>query len=116
MFALPPVAPVLGVLGRVRLARDYYPRVASNDYSAHPSAIGSFVDVSFDLDEVRFVVRGQRVGRHRRSWARGETLTDQSHVEAAQELRALFQAPTPAPSDNWHRDVADYDDFFQVAL
>jgi transposase len=116
MFALPPVAPVLGALGRVRLARDYYLRVASNDYSAHPSAIGSFVDVSYDLDEVRFHALGKHVGTHRRSWARGETLTDPLHVEAARDLRALFQAPRPAITDDWHRDLADYDDFFQVAL
>jgi len=116
MFALPPVAPVLGVLGRVRLARDYYLRVASNDYSAHPSAIGSFVDATYDLDVVRFHALGRCVGTHRRSWARGETFSDPLHVEAARELRALFQAPRPAIADDWHRDLADYDEFFQVAL
>ena len=116
MFALPPVPPVLGTLGRVRLARDYYLRVASNDYSAHPSAIGSFVDISYDLDEVRFTTLNKRVGTHPRSWARAQTLTDPSHVEAARELRHAFQAPRPASSDDWHRDLADYDEFFQVAL
>lgn len=116
MFALPPVAPVLGVLGRVRLARDYYLRVASNDYSAHPNAIGSFVDVAYDLEMVRFFALGRCVGTHRRSWARAETLTDPSHVDAARELRALFQAPRPATTDDWHRDLADYDTFFKVAL
>ena len=116
MFALPPIPPVLGVLGRVRLARDYYLRVASNDYSAHPSAIGSFVDVAYDLETVRFHALGKCVGTHPRSWGRAQTLTDPSHVEAARELRALFQAPRPASSDDWHRDLADYDEFFQVAL
>jgi transposase len=115
MFALPPVAPVLGVLGRIRLARDYYLRVASNDYSAHPSAIGSFVDVTYDLDEVRFHALGRRVGTHRRSWARAQTLSDPIHVEAARELRTLFQAPRPV-IDDWHRNLADYDEFFGVAL
>jgi len=116
MFALPPVAPVLGVLGRVRLARDYYLRVASNDYSAHPSAIGSFVDVTYDLEMVRFFALGRCVGTHARSWARAETLTDPTHVDAARELRALFQAPRQVATDDWHRDLADYDTFFQVAL
>jgi transposase len=116
MFAVPPVAPLVGTLGRVRLARDYYLRVAANDYSAHPSAIGSFVDVTYDLDTVRFRALNTSVGVHRRSWARGETITDQSHVDAARELRALFQAPRPADGDDWHRDLADYDEFFQVAL
>jgi transposase len=116
MFSLPPVAPVLGVLGRVRLPRDYYLRVASNDYSAHPSAIGSFVDVTYDLDTVRFRALNSSVGVHRRSWARGETLTDPIHVTAAKELRALFQTPRPAAADDWHRNLADYDEFFKVAL
>ncbi len=119
MFALPPIPPVLGVLGvlgRVRLARDYYLRVASNDYSVHPSAIGSFIDVAYDLETVRFHALGNCVGTHPRSWGRAQTLTDPSHVEAARELRALFQAPRPASSDDWHRDLADYDEFFQVAL
>ena len=116
MFALPPVAPVLGVLGRVRLARDYYLRVAANDYSAHPSAIGSFVDVAYDLDEVRFTALSKRVGTHRRSWARSQTITDPLHVEAAKKLRSLFQAPRVSSHDDWHRDLADYDEFFQVAL
>lgn len=115
MFSLPPVAPVLGALGRVRLPRDYYLRVASNDYSVHPSAIGSFIDVTYDLDEVRFNALGKRVGTHQRSWARGETFTDQVHVDGARELRRAFQA-RPATSDDWHRDLKDYDEFFQVAL
>ena len=116
MFALPPIPPVLGVLGRVRLARDYYLRVASNDYSAHPSAIGSFVDVSYDLDEVNFHALGRCVGSHRRSWARTQTITDPAHVAAAKELRHAFQAPRTTSTDDWHRDLADYDEFFQVAL
>ncbi|NLT57209.1 MAG: IS21 family transposase, partial [Actinomycetales bacterium] len=33
MVDLPPLAPVVGLRGRVRLSRDYYVRVASNDYS-----------------------------------------------------------------------------------
>ena len=44
MTGLPPVPPTVGLTGRVRLARDYYVRVAGNDYSAHPSAIGRYVD------------------------------------------------------------------------
>jgi transposase len=107
---------VLGVLGRVRLARDYYLRVASNDYSAHPSAIGSFVDVSYDLETVHFHALGRGVGTHRRSWARTQTITDPLHVEAAKELRHAFQAPRAQSHDDWHRDLADYDEFFQVAL
>ncbi|WP_426226398.1 Mu transposase domain-containing protein [Pseudarthrobacter sp. DSP2-3-2b1] len=41
MLALPPVT---GFTARVRLPRDYYVRMGSNDYSAHPQDIGQFVD------------------------------------------------------------------------
>src|SRR5665647_359742 len=40
-----PVAPAIGLTNRVRLARDYYVRIDSNDYSVDPRAIGRFVDV-----------------------------------------------------------------------
>ena len=109
MFDPPPVAPILGVLERVGLARDYYLGVASNDYSAHPSAIGSFVDVSYGLDEVNFHVLGRSVGSHRRSGARTQTLTDPVHVLAAKELRHAFQEPRTQVRDDWYRDLAAYD-------
>ncbi len=40
MLALPPVAPSLGWVNRVRLGRDYYVRVDSSDYSVDPAMIG----------------------------------------------------------------------------
>ena len=46
MTALPPIAPVVGLANRVRLARDYYVRVDTNDYSVDPQVIGRFVDVT----------------------------------------------------------------------
>lgn len=44
MVDLPPVAPTIGLTGRVRVARDYYIRIDGNDYSVDPRAIGRFVD------------------------------------------------------------------------
>jgi len=43
MLALPPVPPVTGFTGftaKVRLPRDCYVRMGSNDYSVHPQAVG----------------------------------------------------------------------------
>jgi hypothetical protein len=40
MLALPPVDPVTGWRMSVRLPRDHYVRLDSNDYSVHPSAVG----------------------------------------------------------------------------
>ena len=46
MLALPPMPPVTETVTSVRLGRDYYARVAGNDYSVDPSAIGQLVDVT----------------------------------------------------------------------
>lgn len=53
MSALPPVPPQVAWRTQVRLGRDYYVRVAGNDYSVDPTIIGRMVDISCDLDRVR---------------------------------------------------------------
>ena len=45
MPALPTVAPVTEFTARVRLPRDYFVRMGSNDYSVFPQPIGKSVDV-----------------------------------------------------------------------
>lgn len=40
MLALPPTAPVIGCATTIRLSRDHYVGVHSNDYSVHPSVMG----------------------------------------------------------------------------
>jgi transposase len=52
MLALPPVPPAVEVVTSVRLGRDYYVRVAGNDYSVDPDAIGQLVDVRTTLARV----------------------------------------------------------------
>ena len=52
MLTVPPVAPSVGWHQQVRLGRDYYVRVASNDYSVDPAGIGTMVDVTASLDQV----------------------------------------------------------------
>jgi hypothetical protein len=46
MVPLPPVDPQVGLTHRIRLARDYYVRVDTCDYSVDPRMIGRFVDVT----------------------------------------------------------------------
>ena len=87
MTPLPPVAPALSWRAPVRLGRDYYLRVAGNDYSVSPTMIGRIVTVSCDLDRVRAHCAGQLVADHERSWARAQTITDPAHVAAARQLR-----------------------------
>jgi hypothetical protein len=113
MLPLPPLAPAVGWVNRVRLGRDYYVRLDSNDYSVDPTMIGRFVDVSADLSRVEVRQEGRLVAVHDRVWARGMTLTDPVHVAAAKMLREQFQRPRPAsPDEAMVRDLADYDRAF----
>ena len=122
MTVLPPVAPRVGWTGQVRLARDYYVRVAGNDYSVCPSAIGRIVDLTCDLDRVQARCAGQLVADHPRSWARTLTVTDPAHVATAKGLRQAFQqhqrqTGEPAPAQRpgqvvARRALGDYDAVF----
>jgi transposase len=117
MLPLPPVAPVVGWVNRVRLGRDYYVRVDSCDYSVEPAVIGRVVDVTADLSQVQVRLDGRLVAAHDRSWARGRTVTDPEHLAAAKVLRDQYQRPRPAPDPHHEpealvRDLADYDRAF----
>lgn len=69
MLPLPPVAPVVGWVNRVRLGRDYYVRLDSCDYSVDPVVIGRFLDVTADLSRVEVRHEGRLVATHDRVWA-----------------------------------------------
>jgi hypothetical protein len=58
MRELPPVTPETVFRNAVRLPRDYYVRVFSNDYSVDPSFIGRIVDVIADLEPSGSRTRG----------------------------------------------------------
>ena len=66
MLPLPPVAPAVGWVNRVRLGRDYYVRVDSSDYSVDPGMIGRFVDVTADLARVEVRHEGSLAAGHDR--------------------------------------------------
>lgn len=96
MKALPPVPPTVGTAERVRLARDYYVRIAGNDYSVDPTVIGRFVDVHADLTHVTVTCAGTLVANHVRHWGHRATITDPAHVATAKTLRAAYRARTAA--------------------
>ena len=88
MMSLPPIE--VGQLGwhaKVRLPRDYYVRVDTNDYSVDPSVIGRRVDVHAGLDRVQVRCEGRLVADHQRCWAANQTITDPEHRKAADLLR-----------------------------
>jgi hypothetical protein len=87
MLTLPPVAPVSGWRASMRLPRDHYIRLDSNDYSVHPSGIGRRIEIIADLDRVRALCDGKIVADHERIWAVHQTISDPGHVQAATALR-----------------------------
>jgi hypothetical protein len=111
MLALPPVPPTVGWSNRVRLGRDYYVRVDSNDYSVDPAGIGRVVDVCADLERVRVRLDRRVVADHARVWARHMTVSDPAHVDAARQLREQLWQPRVV-DDPLVRDLADYDRAF----
>jgi hypothetical protein len=116
MLELPPTPLHLGFHSRVKLPRDYYVRVDTNDYSVDPRVIGRLVDVSADLERVRVRVGGRLVAEHARRWVQRTTVSDPAHVQVAAGLRRAFQAPViEARGDDLTRDLADYDRAFGLA-
>jgi hypothetical protein len=87
MLSLPPVPPATGWEHTLRLPRDHYVRLDSNDYSVHPTAVARRVLVRADLDRVRIWCEGDLVADHVRISARRQTISDPAHVKAAQLLR-----------------------------
>ncbi len=114
MLTLPPVAPQLGWRARVRLARDHYVRVGSNDYSVDPVAVGRFVEVVADLQQVTVRLGSKVVAEHARCWARWQTITDPAHNAAAlASSHAAAHRPPPPPADEVEqRDLGTYDAAF----
>ncbi len=115
MLVLPPVSPSLGWRESVRLPRDYYVRLDSNDYSVHPSVIGRRVEVAADLDTVTVTYAGRVVAAHARCWARHQSITDPQHAAAADALRARHQTTAPPIDQVQQRALSDYDAFFGLS-
>jgi transposase len=111
MLTLPPVPPATGWRSSLRLPRDHYVRLDSNDYSVHPAVIGRRVEVVADLDRVRARCEGRLVADHPRVWARHQSISDPEHVAAAKVLRRdRLELVRPAAEPEVQiRCLADYD-------
>lgn len=113
MLPLPPVAPPVGWRTSLRLGRDYYVRVDSNDYSVHPAAIGHRIELIVDPYRVKAFCMSRVVADHERVWAWHQTITDPMHLTAAKKLqreRGGILRPVPAHGvEVEQRCLADYD-------
>ena len=124
LVELPPVAPRVGLTGRIRLSRDYYVRIDGNDYSVNPAAIGRFVDWIATPALVAVTCAEQIVATHERVWASGVTVTDPEHRAIARALRAEFataraRRPTRSHTDGHVvalRALPDYDALYGVVF
>jgi transposase len=117
MLDLPPTAPATGWRISTRLPRDHYVRVASNDYSVHPSVIGRTVEIAAGLEEVTVICQGRPVARHQRCWAAHQSITDPAHAAAAAQLRQARRLVTARPADTpvQQRALSDYDQILGTA-
>lgn len=87
MMPLPPVPPEVGWRKTLRLPRDHYIRLDSNDYPVHPAVVGRRIEVHADLHRVWVTCEGAIVADHERIWAQHQTITDFEHTVAAKLLR-----------------------------
>jgi transposase len=111
MLTLPPVAPVTGWQSSLRLPRDHYVRLDSNDYSVHPSVVGRRIMVRADLDRVQVWCDGALVADHPRLWAKHQTISDPDHLRAARLQRRgrIDLIRPPAQAEVQERALTDYD-------
>ncbi|WP_198418088.1 MULTISPECIES: DDE-type integrase/transposase/recombinase [Cryobacterium] len=121
MRPLSPVATDVLFRNTVRLPRDYYVRVLSNDYSVAPAMIGRLVDVTASLDTINVTHNGVNITTHEREWARALTVTDPNHVEQAGVLRRQFQThrryrPQATVAFVETASLASYDALFGVDI
>ncbi|ALE85691.1 transposase [Pseudonocardia sp. HH130629-09] len=116
MIVLPPVAPQVGLTHRIRLARDYYVRVDTNDYSVDPRMIGRFVEVVASPTAVEVFCGNERVASHDRSWGRHLVITDPAHVATAADMRHALAEQRRAQQRSQQSGTRRHNDGHAVAI
>lgn len=116
MIPLPPVAPAVGLTHRIRLARDYYVRVDTCDYSVDPRVIGRFVDIVASPTTVEVFCDRELVAHHARSWAKHLVITDPAHVVTARQMRHALAEQRRAQQQAQQNGARRHSDGHPVAL
>ncbi len=110
MLAFPPVLPDTTLRWSMRLARDHYIRVDTNDYSVNPRFVGRRIEVRVDLDTVVVTCENTEAARHRRCLARNQPILAPEHARILRAMREEQAARADAPTDEVEeRDLAVYD-------
>ncbi len=117
MLPFPPVLPDPSRRWSLRLPRDHFVRVDTNDYSVNPRFVGRRVEVRVTLDEVTVTCNETEIARHRRFVGTHEMFLAPEHVRALRAMRAeAALAETPAPdTDVEIRDLSVYDRLGEVS-
>lgn len=116
MMAFPPVLPDPARRFSIRLPRDHYVRVESNDYSVDPRYVGRRVEVAVTLEEVVVNCQGIEIARHRRFLGKHQTLLAVSHARALRRMREEAETAVAATdTDVEERDLTVYDRLGEVA-
>ena len=111
MLEFPPVLPDPSWRFSVRLPRDHYVRVDTNDYSVNPRFVGRRVEVRVTLDEVTVTCEGTDVARHRRFLGKHQTLLAPEHARVLRAMRAEARLAAAPAADTFveQRDLSVYD-------
>jgi transposase len=115
MLPFPAVLPDPSLRFSVRLPRDHYVRVETNDYSINPRFVGRRVDVRVTLDEVVATCDGTEVAHHRRCLAKHQTLLHPDHARVLRMMRVEQQVAAAFADVVEERDLTDYDRALGVA-
>lgn len=117
MLAFPPVLPDPTWRFNIRLPRDHFVRVDTNDYSVNPRFVGRRVDVRVTLDEVIVTCEGTEVARHRRFLGKHQTLLLPDHMRVLRTMRAEAALAAAPAVDTIveERDLTVYDRIGEVS-
>jgi len=115
MRPFPPVLPDPAQRFSIRLPRDHYVRVDTNDYSVNPRYVGRRIEVRVDLDSVVATCEGIEVARHRRCLAKHRSLLDPTHAMTLRLMRVEQKAAAVFADAVEERDLSDYDKALGVA-
>ena len=115
MLAFPPVLPNPSLRFGLRLPRDPYVRVDTNDYSVNPRFVGRRVEVRVTLDEVVATCDGSEVARHRRCLARHQSILAPDHARILRAMRAERLVSDAFAAAVEERDLVVYDRISGVA-
>jgi transposase len=114
MLVFPPVLPDTAARWSVRLPRDHYVRVDTNDYSVNPRFVGRRVDARH-AREVIVSCDGTEVARHRRCLAKHQSLLAVEHARIMRAMRVEAAAIDVFAAAVEERDLTDYDRALGVA-